>query len=316
MTVTFGFTAFPWSRFEAVEEIAECAQVADTLGFAATHVPCHLLPPAWPDAPAATKLWHDPITMATFLAARTSRLVIETTVLVIPYYPPIQLAKAVATADVLSQGRIRLGVGSGWMRAEFRRLGIDYDQRGSITDEYLRAMRALWTEDRPKFDGRWVSFENVSFLPRPTREDGIPIVVGGSGPRPFRRVAELGVGWHPLSGGAAAVRSGLDEIEPLMRARGRAVGDLHVGYTFAAGDDPELADMNRQPHGAGGLGDHATAAGPRGSGRFPVEACIRGIAELADAGVNHVLVSLAWHDAASLVEELRWFAAEVMPAFA
>jgi probable F420-dependent oxidoreductase len=313
--VTFGFTPFPWSRFRDLEELARCVQVAEGLGYAAVGLPCHLLVPAWPQAAPATKLWYDPVTLAAFLAARTSRIVVETLVLVVPYYPPVQLAKALATADVASGGRIRLGVGTGWMRAEFRRLGLPYEERGAMTDEYLRAMRALWTMDRPRFAGRWVSFEDVSFLPRPTRADGVPIVVGGSGSRPLHRVAELGAGWHPLVGGAAGVRRGLTELEPLMLERGRDVGDLHVGYTFAAGDDPELEAMSHDPLSAGGHGAGAREL-REGTGRLGTGACIDAIGELVDAGVNHVAVSFAWHDAASLEEELRWFAAEVMPAFA
>ena len=82
-----------------------------------------------------------------------------------PYHPPVQLAKALVTLDLMSGGRIRLGVGAGWMRAEFRRLGIPYEERGAITDEYLRAMRELWTAERPSFAGRYVSFDDVSFPP-------------------------------------------------------------------------------------------------------------------------------------------------------
>src|SRR5438552_1286066 len=120
MALTFGFGVFPYTRFRDLDDLVATVELGEALGYDAVALPEHLLPPAWPDAPAHTKVWHDQVALASFLAARTTRLRLLTSVLVVPYHPPVQLAKALATLDLLSGGRVRLGVGAGWMRAEFR----------------------------------------------------------------------------------------------------------------------------------------------------------------------------------------------------
>src|SRR5438067_650940 len=147
----FGFGIFPYSRFRDVRAVVDVVQAGEALGYDAVMLPEHLLPPRWPDADISTKLWYDLPVLAAFLAASTRRVRFLTSVLVLPYHHPVALAKALATLDVLSGGRVWCGVGTGWMKAEFRRLGIAFDERGAITDEYLRAMKELWTSDAPSF---------------------------------------------------------------------------------------------------------------------------------------------------------------------
>src|SRR5689334_21371953 len=138
--IGFGFGISPYNRLQHVSELVEVVQAGEKLGFDAVLLPEHLLPPRWQGADPSTKFWYDLATLGAFLAAATARIRFITSVLVVPYHPPVQLAKAIATLDVLSGGRIACGVGVGWMRAEFRRLGIPFEERGAITDEYLRAM--------------------------------------------------------------------------------------------------------------------------------------------------------------------------------
>jgi alkanesulfonate monooxygenase SsuD/methylene tetrahydromethanopterin reductase-like flavin-dependent oxidoreductase (luciferase family) len=133
--LTFGLGLFPYSRFRGADDVVETVATAERLGFSVVGLPEHLLLPVWPTAPEHTKVWHDQLALAAYLAGGTSRIDFLTTVLVVAYHPPVQLAKALVTLDLMSGGRIRLGVGAGWMRAEFRRLGIPYEERGAITDE-------------------------------------------------------------------------------------------------------------------------------------------------------------------------------------
>jgi probable F420-dependent oxidoreductase len=109
-------------------------------------------------------------------------------------------AKALATLDVLSKGRLVVGVGVGWMREEFEALGLPpFDERGAVTDEYIRAFKELWTSDNPSFEGKYCRFSNISFLPKPVQKPHPPIWVGGESRRALRRTAELGNGWYPIS---------------------------------------------------------------------------------------------------------------------
>jgi probable F420-dependent oxidoreductase len=300
----FGFGIFPYSRLRDVREAVEVVRAGEELGFDAVLLPEHLLPPRWPEADLSTKLWYDLPVLASFLAASTSRIRFLTSVLVVPYHHPVGLAKALATLDVLSGGRVWCGVGTGWMRAEFRRLGIPFAERGAITDEYLRAMKELWTSDAPAFSGKYVSFDDVSFFPRSLQLPHIPLYIGGTGPRPFRRVAELGDGWYPMTASEDDLRAGITEIKVRMHRLGRDSANLWVGFGLGLGNDPEVRQMRRH------AGD--------GVERDPVcnaDEAIAAIERYREIGVTFVSAGVPWNTAGELIHGLRWFAAEVMPAF-
>jgi probable F420-dependent oxidoreductase len=303
---------FPYSRFGGIEDMAAAVGVAEQVGFSTCVLPHHLLPPAWPRAAAAAKVWYDPLALSGFLAARTSTLVFRTGVLVVPYLQPVPLAKAIATLDIVSAGRFRLGVGAGWMRAEFRRLGLPFAERGAMTSEYVRAMRELWTSELPSFSGRYVSFEDVSFLPRPLSER-IPIDFGGTGPLVFRRVAELGDGWCPMALTVDALAAGVSEIRSLLAAGGRDPDRLAVAYALAVDADPETAAMAHHASAEGGVGGGAPDS-PAQARSLSAAQCIEAVAALRGAGVTDVTVELRWRSAAELDDRLRWFASEVIPA--
>ena len=137
----------------------------------------------------------DPLVHLAYVAAMTERLRLGTGIVILPQRNPLVLAKQVASLDVLSGGRVLLGVGAGWLEAEMNALGVPMSERGRRTDEYLTAMHALWTEEAPSFHGRHVSFDAVDAHPRPVRPDGPRIVVGGHSPAAFRRAVAHGHGW-------------------------------------------------------------------------------------------------------------------------
>jgi probable F420-dependent oxidoreductase len=302
----FGFGIFPFDRFASVEEMAEVARAGDRLGFDALMFPEHVLPPAWPLAEMATKLWYDIPTLAAYMAACTSNVKLLSGVTVIPYHPPVTFAKALATLDLLSNGRVRLGAGAGWMKAEFRRLNIAFDERAAITDEYLAAMKELWANDAPRFSGKYISFDDVNFFPKPVNRH-IPIYVGGTGPRPFQRVAALGDGWFPMTANVDVIRSGIADISERMARLGRDPSRLWVGYTgLSMGSDEQTAAMRSHV---------AAEVAHDGPARTPAEAIER-IHRFREAGVTFLSVGFSWRTATELIDRMEHFAAEVMPAFA
>ncbi|WP_426512368.1 LLM class F420-dependent oxidoreductase [Dactylosporangium sp. McL0621] len=139
----------------------------------------------------------DPLHWLTFAAAHTTTLKLGTAMLILPEHNPVDLAKRLATVDVLSGGRLLAGIGVGWLREEYDALGVPFAERGARADEYLEAMRALWTRAPARYDGRFVSFGPVHSRPRPVRGT-VPIVVGGHSLAAVRRAARLGDGWYPL----------------------------------------------------------------------------------------------------------------------
>ncbi len=141
----------------------------------------------------------DQLTLLTFIAARSSRARLLTSVMVLPHRSPVPTAKMLASIDVLSGGRLIVGCGVGWMREEFEAIGAPpFDERGDVGDEYIRAFKELWTSDDPAFEGRYASFSDIKFEPKPVQKPHPPVWVGGESPRALRRAARLGDAWYPI----------------------------------------------------------------------------------------------------------------------
>jgi probable F420-dependent oxidoreductase len=155
----------------------------------------------------------EPFTVLAFLAGITSTVRLGISVLVLPYRHPVLNAKMLATLDVLSGGRLIVGVGVGWMEEEFQALDADFEHRGAVTDEHIRILKALWTQDDPRFEGNHYRVGGIKFFPKPVQKPHPPVWVGGIAPPALRRAALLGEGWHAvrmtpqdLARGAATVR--------------------------------------------------------------------------------------------------------------
>ncbi len=171
----------------------------------------------------------DPWTAMSYVSAVTNvqgwSPILSNCVIVIPYRPAIQQAKAIATVDSLSGGRVMIGAGSGYNENEFRALGLDIKQRGNYTDEYLQAMITLWTNPVASFHGKWVNFDEMTISVRPARQPHPPILYGARGPRPYSRIAERYQGWVPGAGrgpdAIKAVEKDWKEINRLWKEYGR-----------------------------------------------------------------------------------------------
>ncbi len=176
--------------------------------------------------------WLDPLVALSFAAAVTRRIRIATGVLLLPEHNPVLLAKQAASLDLLSGGRLTLGVGVGWSREEFAALGVPFAARGRRADEYVSAMRVLWRDDVASFQGRWVSFDAVRVNPKPVRERSIPIVVGGNSDAALRRVARLGDGWYGFNlTGLEEVRERVGTLRELCQEHGRDVRELRIAVS-------------------------------------------------------------------------------------
>jgi len=224
----------------------QVAQAAERAGFAFLSVNDHVIVPgrlgsAYPytqdGAWAAAEHGHcfDQLTTLAFLAGCTSRIKLLTSVMVVPHRPPIGSAKILATIDVLSGGRLILGVGAGWMKEEFALLGAPFAERGTLTDEYLEAFKALWTHARPTYAGKHVNFANVIFEPKPIQKPHPPIWVGGESPAALRRAVKLGDAWYPGNNSQtepldtpARLAAAIASLRRLAQAAGRDPHSLAV----------------------------------------------------------------------------------------
>ena len=178
------------------------------------------------------------ITLLSYIAGQTSKIRLVTSVLIVPHRNPLIAAKSLATLDLLSEGRLVVGVGVGWMREEFQALGLPpFEERGAVTDEYIRAFKVLWTEDDPHFQGKYISFDDISFLPKPVQKPHPPIWVGGESRPALRRTAELANGWYPLGsnptfpmGTPEQLKAGLERLAGYAERFGRDPSTIETIY--------------------------------------------------------------------------------------
>jgi len=180
--------------------------------------------------------WLDPLIALSFAAAATSTIRLATGVLLLPEHSPLLLAKQVASLDVLSRGRLSLGVGVGWSRKEFDALGVPFERRGARADEYLAAMRTVWRDDVASFAGEFVSFVDVRVNPRPVRDRRIPIVVGGNSDAALRRAARLADGWYGFNlDGTEHVHERLERLRRSCEQASRDPAEVDVAVALAGG---------------------------------------------------------------------------------
>ena len=233
------------------ENIMAMASAAEAAGYAIVGVADHLIVPVhtdvrypytadgiWPGAP--TGECFDAIATLTFLAGFTRRIRLLTSVLVVPYRPAVLTAKLLATADVLSGGRVIAGVGSGWMKEEFAALDAPaFEHRGAVTDEFIRAWKSLWTEERPSMAGSHARFDNVVFQPKPASKPHPPIWVGGESAPALRRAAQMGDGWYPVSNNThilmntpALLKAGIDRMHQAAEKAGRDPASIDIAYVW------------------------------------------------------------------------------------
>ncbi|MEA3214845.1 MAG: hypothetical protein QOJ19_1001 [Acidimicrobiia bacterium] len=296
----FGFTLPNNMGVADPNEVAEVAVDCERLGFDSVWVAHHVLNIGYVRERLGERPYHDALTILTWAAAKTQRVELGTSVLVLPYLHPATLAKQLATIDHLSKGRLVVGVGVGSLPEENAALGVPYEERGALTDEFLEVMAALWGPGAATHHGRFWNFTDVISSPKPYRLPYPPVVVGGNRPPALRRAARW-QGWHPMRLPPESMAKRLPVIDDHLAAAGRARAD---GYRVHACLDLDHwpAPRDRPPRGP----MHGTAA-----------QLLDTVGRYAEAGVTDVVLSAMSAEALAggtsrLVDQLERFAADVM----
>ena len=248
----------------------------------------------------------DQLTVMAFVAARTRTIRLLTSVMVVPYRPAVHTAKALASIDVLSGGRLILGAGAGWMREEFEALGApSFERRGAVTEEYLHAFVELWTEDHPEFAGNWVSFSGISFRPKPVQRPHPPIWMGGESGPALRRTARLADGWYPFAhprppaiGSVEGLSKSLSRLHEIMEAEGREPDCMDVIL-----DAEMMFDPGREV---------AATDGSRQMFTGSADAVASDIGRFEEAGVRQIQVLFRGESVSEVTEGMESFSEEQM----
>ena len=236
----------------------------------------------------------EPLVTLALVAGVTQRVGLGTSILVLPHRNPVMAAKMAATLDHLSEGRLVLGVGVGWMREEIELLGGSYDRRGAWSDEAIAVMRACWRQTRTAHRGEFFSFDDIGVFPKPARGD-IPILVGGHTPRALRRVVELGDGWHAAFITPEALKADLVRLREECARRKRPFEQVTVSVRAGL----SLRDA------------------PLGPDRKPLqgtpEQVIADLRAFRDLGVDAMLLEARYRDLEDMLGIYETFARDIRP---
>ena len=294
------------------EDLVRFAQQAEALGFYCLTVADHVIVPKDISVPypytvdgkyPGTGYHLETLVTMGYLAGATRRIRFVTSVMILPYRNPVVTAKMLASLDVLSNGRVIVGAGVGWMKEEFESIRTEpFAERGKVTDEYIAAFRELWTSENPSFSGKYCSFSNIVFLPKPVQKPAIPIWIGGHSKHAIRRAARVGDGWHPI-GGVPTI-----PLEPKDIAADMA---MLREYAEKAGRDPQQIRVALK----GSLFDREKQITSGKRRRF-----IGSAAEIAsdirayrEVGVDTMIFDVRRPTIAETLERMEWMAKDVFP---
>jgi probable F420-dependent oxidoreductase len=306
-----GFNLPNSGPLSAVASMTEIARQGEAMGFDYLTMTDHVvLPdtkvPGYPysesgefyeDAPTER---HEQLIGMAWVAAKTERIRLVAAVLVVPHRPAVLAAKMLATLDVLSSGRLVVGIGAGWLKTEFDAVvTTPFPERGAVTDDYIDAFRVLWTEASPKFSGRYTRFDGIVLEPKPVQRPHPPIWVGGEGPAALRRAARVGDAWYPIGSNNAhlldtlpRLDAGIARLRKAVAAQGRDPNSVGVAFRvkrYGAAVPPVASDGQRRLF-SGSEAD--------------ITADFRA---LRDLGVTAIDIDFGRPDASAVIAEMRRF---------
>lgn len=288
------------------------------------HVSCGSVEAVEAAGPDAPPLFFESLSNLAFLAGITSRVRLGIAVLCLPYRNPVIAAKQVATIDQLSEGRVILGIGVGAAQTthnvDFEVLGVSRKTKYSMTRDYLSAMIAIWTQDRPSHEGDFISFPETEIYPKPKQRPHPPIWVGGGGPKSVEIAAEFATGWLPPWISPEAYPERIADLKAAAALKGRAEVEYDIATeVYACIDTSDAVAQRNAARTTGvlpeGFADDATADAIADAGLIgSPERIAEKLRRYVEAGVKHYEIKFIYRSIPHLLEQLELFAAEVVPS--
>lgn len=303
----FGFGIPTRGSLADMESISRIALGGEELGFDIVTVSDHIVVPRSIDsiypynesgefAGQADGECLEQLTTLMAIAAITNTLRLLTSVMVLPHRSPVLTAKILATIDVLSNGRLNVGCGVGWMKEEFDAIGAPpFEERGAVGSEYLKAFKELWTKENPSFEGNYCNFSNISFLPKPIQEPHPPIWVGGESPPALRRAASLADCWYPIGSNPKFPLNTPERLaNHIQKLRSYAEGygrdNSEIDIAFSVNWYSAQSSNKRTQWFTGNPSD-----------------IVADIEQMASIGVNHLVLSFPGDSVEEILEDMSYF---------
>lgn len=316
--MNYGFYLPTRGATTTAEALATLGKHGESLGFHSAVIADHVVFPteihsAYPYTVSGAFPGHgdalEQLTLMAFVAGISQTLRLVTSVMILPYRNPVLTAKMLATIDVLSKGRLTVGVGVGWLREEFEALyAPDFDRRGAVSNEYLQIFKTLWTQDPAEFSGQFYQFKGLHCLPQPIQKPHPPIWIGGHSRPALRRVAKYGDGWHPVGANPAVplhpqeLQAALDDLKRLLEAERRQPDAVTISLKAPLYDVSPSRDIETQA----GLARRPFSGS--------VDAIAADIAAYERLGVSELIVDFRSDDLHQSLDGMEHFATVIKPA--
>lgn len=285
----FGLALPNFGKYADPRTILDFAKTAEEHGFDSLWVSEHIVIPESHNV--FGKVFYEPLATLAYITRRTHRIKLGTSVLVLPYRNPVVLAKSLATLDVLTNGRLVIGIGTGWLEEEFRALSADFANRGRLTDEYLSVIKELFTSSNPRFHGEFFSFSGIRFSPKPLQKPHPPIWIGGNSRKALERTIKHGSGWHSVGLTPAQIK---DSIK---------------FFYDKTGEKPEISVRINLQITNSDIKDYTEIL--RGS---PVKIA-DGINEYRNAGVDHIIFQVLSGTTEGIFDTMSSFSKDILSRF-
>lgn len=299
-----------------LENLSTMTQKGEEMGYDIVSVSDHIVVPKTIDSvypynesgkfvSSAAGEYMEQLATVSYLAGITSTIRLLTSVMVVPHRSPVLTAKILATIDVLSRGRLTVGCGVGWMKEEFEAIGAPpYEERGQVTNEYIRIFKELWTSDDPEFHGKYADFSDITFAPKPVQKPHPPLWIGGESPPALRRAAELGDAWYPIGsnpqfpvGTVEQYSEYRDRVRENARKVGRDPETLDFAYSVNWNNESEAEIVD---------GERRILTGTP-------QQLADDVKRLEELGVNHLLLNLQAENLDATLARMDGFATNVRP---
>lgn len=287
----------PWELKLGHAEVIKTMRLADKLGYHKATLGEHFIIPS-DHLALSGAYWHHGTVALAAVAGATERMGLSSSINILPLQNPIVQAKAWTTLDWFSGGRATAVVAVGWLKEEFDMLGVPFHERGKMCDEYVQAMLTLWYDEKPEFAGKYVTFRDVGYEPKPVK-GRIPLWFGGDSEAPLRRIAKWGDGWSPFTTPPEKFPESIDFIKSQPEYDGRELGLFFPIESMRIGDGHVERDI------------------PGTEGSWDVQQTVDMCGWLANLGVTETIIPLPPMDHFNAyLDRLRWVAEEVMPKVA
>lgn len=285
----------PWEERVTGADQTRLAKLADELGYDMLAFGEHIVVPREHVELSGPHYFHSAAGMG-YYAGATQRIRVNCTLAILPLHNPLVLAKALATIDWMSSGRVDVTFGVGWLEREFEIMGVPFHERGRISEEYVAAMIELWTKDDPVFEGKYVSFRDIAFEPKPVQKPHLPIWFGGDSDAALKRTARYGSGWVPWLTKPADIAARIDFIKSQPDYKG---GPFEVCYGLATSRVGEGHSVNENPDARPGMS---------------AQEIIDKLGQLKDQGVTMSSIPIpAVKDIEAYADYARWVIEEIKP---